>query len=57
VLQTTRNLEGTKIRIEQDYGNKVSGMSRQLILYLKDARQQGNSIPSIRQVREKQKSV
>jgi hypothetical protein len=43
MLQASRNLTGTKIKIEQNYGTKVTEIRRQLILYLKDARQQGNT--------------
>jgi hypothetical protein len=42
VLHTPRNLAGTKMRTEQDYGAKVGEISR-LIPYLKDSRQQRNA--------------
>ena len=42
LLHSSRNLAGTKIRIEQDYRAKVGEIGR-LIPYLKDTRQQRNS--------------
>jgi len=43
VLHATRILAGKKIRTEHDYSVKVWETQRQLIPYLKVARQQGNT--------------
>jgi hypothetical protein len=57
VLQATKHLAETKIRIEQNYGTKVREIRRQLILYLKDAKQRKHSTLSKRQIGDKQKST